>query len=52
MKSLILFPSVLLLAGILGFVFFPHARTIPSLLIVAGLLWMAYAYITSQRRKV
>ena len=51
MKSPILFPAALLVAGILGCLFFPHARTIPSVLIAAGMLWLAYAYVTSQRRK-
>jgi len=51
MKSPILFPAVLMLVGILGCVLFPHAKTIPSVLIGAGMLWLAYAYVVGQRRK-
>jgi hypothetical protein len=51
MKSPILLPAVLMLAGILGCVLFPHARTIAGLLCGAGMLWLAYVYIAGQRRK-
>lgn len=52
MKSPVLIPAILLIAGILGFLIFPHARGIDGLLCAAGMLWLAYAYIVGQRRKV
>ena len=51
MKSPILWPAIVLLAGILSSVFFPHAKPVSGLLLAAGLLWLAYSYIASQRRK-
>jgi hypothetical protein len=51
MKSPILWPAILLLAGILCLVVFPHSKPLPGLLVAVGLLWLAYSYISSQRRK-
>lgn len=51
MKSPVLLPAILILAGILSFVFSPHAY-IPRLVIAAGMIWLAVVYIQGQRRKV
>ena len=50
MKSPVLLPAILLVAGILAFLFFPHG-TIPRLLCAAGMVWLAVVYLTGQRRK-
>lgn len=50
MKSPVLLPAILMVAGILSFVFFPHG-IIPRLLCAAGMVWLAVVYIAGQRRK-
>lgn len=51
MKSAMLIPAILMIAGILGLIVFPHARAIAGLLCVAGMLWLIYAVILGQRGK-
>jgi hypothetical protein len=51
MKSPVLIPAILMIVGILGILFLPHARSIAVLLCAFGMIWLAYAIIVGQRRK-
>jgi hypothetical protein len=50
-KSPLLFPGIFTVAGVLGFVLFPHAPFIPGLLCCIGMIWLIYAIITGLRRQ-
>lgn len=50
MKSPVLLPAILIVAGILSYFVFPHAY-VPRLLCAAGLVWLAVVYLAGQRRK-